>query len=268
MSAPEFLNSFPDVAASLSGKRFALVGLSGSHAAAVQQTVEHVDGFTKIFAGDVPEPGARQFQAFDILVVSPSGVPGDAWSSREKLALNDKPLLFVGTYEQLLKQSDLTSAFAHDFLLLPSAPAEVLLRAYHILAQSTNQQPLVRREGPPRVVVADDDPTTTMMLKTVLARAGFECHPVSDGGEALALARRLKPDALILDVNMPVMDGFEVLSAVRHEASLSATRVVMLTSLHQEVDVLRGFNLGADDYVVKPFNPLELSARIKRLVRV
>jgi two-component system alkaline phosphatase synthesis response regulator PhoP len=77
------------------------------------------------------------------------------------------------------------------------------------------------------------------------------------------MARELIPHAAVLDVNMPGMDGFEILSAIRKDGL--PVRVVMLTARQHESDVLRGFNLGADDYVVKPFNPLELAARLKRL---
>ena len=86
----------------------------------------------------------------------------------------------------------------------------------------------------------------------------------ADGPKALEAARRLRPHAAVLDVNMPGMDGYEVLAAIRAE-NIPA-RVMLLTARQQESDVIRGFTLGADDYVVKPFSPMELVARIKRLV--
>jgi len=92
----------------------------------------------------------------------------------------------------------------------------------------------------------------------------MECHTAADGLEAIAAARRLKPQVAVLDVNMPGMDGFEVLAAIRAEGIPS--RVVLLTARQQETDVIRGFTLGADDYVVKPFSPMELVARLKRLL--
>ena len=76
--------------------------------------------------------------------------------------------------------------------------------------------------------------------------------------------RELCPHAVVLDVNMPGMDGFQVLAAIRHAAL--PVKVIMSTARQNESDVLRGFELGADDYVVKPFNPLELVARLKRLL--
>ena len=93
----------------------------------------------------------------------------------------------------------------------------------------------------------------------------MECRTASSGPEALQMIREFSPHAAVLDVNMPGMDGFEILSAIRRAAL--PVRVVMLTARQHESDVLRGFTLGADDYVVKPFNPLELAARLKRLLQ-
>jgi two-component system OmpR family response regulator len=115
------------------------------------------------------------------------------------------------------------------------------------------------------VLVADDDQMVLTVLSGVLQNFGMECHAAPDGGSAMQLLRRLRPHAAVLDVNMPTLDGFEVLSAIRSEAL--GIRVLLLTARQQESDVLRGFALGADDYMVKPFSPLELVARLKRLVR-
>ena len=76
--------------------------------------------------------------------------------------------------------------------------------------------------------------------------------------------RKLRPQAAVLDVDMPGMDGYQVLTAVRQEGL--AVRVLLLTARQQESDIVRGFSLGADDYVVKPFSPMELVARLKRLL--
>ncbi|MDQ3280714.1 MAG: response regulator, partial [Acidobacteriota bacterium] len=119
----------------------------------------------------------------------------------------------------------------------------------------------------PLIVTADDDPTTTAIVRAVVTQAGMSCEVAPNGKRALELARELHPDAMVLDVNMPYLDGFEVLTALRGASETADIPVLMLTSVQQEHDVLRGFTLGADDYVVKPFNPMELLARVKRLVR-
>ena len=95
----------------------------------------------------------------------------------------------------------------------------------------------------------------------------FDGHVTDSGSDALELASSLHQAAVILDVNMPGMSGFEALSRLKSAKATRPVPVIMVTARSQEVDVLRGFSLGADDYVVKPFNPIELVARLKRILR-
>jgi DNA-binding response OmpR family regulator len=118
--------------------------------------------------------------------------------------------------------------------------------------------------GKPEILIADDDMHVLAVVRSTLESLGMECRSATSGPEALNLIRQLCPHAAVLDVNMPGMDGFEVLAAIR-QAGLPL-KVIMLTARQRERDVLRGFELGADDYVVKPFNPLELAARLKRFL--
>jgi DNA-binding response OmpR family regulator len=118
--------------------------------------------------------------------------------------------------------------------------------------------------GKPEIVIADDDTHVLAVVRNALQSLGMECRSANSGPEALRMIRELCPHAAVLDVNMPGMDGFEVLAAIR-QADLPL-KVIMLTARQHERDVLRGFELGADDYVVKPFNPMELAARLKRFL--
>jgi len=124
--------------------------------------------------------------------------------------------------------------------------------------------PPAPRTGKLKVVVADDDPTVLALVRAAIENFGMECVTASDGTTGIDTIRRVRPDAAVLDVNMPGMDGYEVLAAIRGESI--PTRVLLLTARQQESDVIRAFSLGADDYVVKPFSPLELVARLKRLL--
>lgn len=117
----------------------------------------------------------------------------------------------------------------------------------------------------PRIVVADDDPVTIALIKAAARAEGFDCSAASDGLDALKLVESETPDLLILDVSMPGYDGFEVLSMIRDRPD--KPRVMMLTASKREVDAVRGFELGAEDFVSKPFNLLELRARMRKLVR-
>ena len=117
-----------------------------------------------------------------------------------------------------------------------------------------------------QVLVAEDDPMMATLLKTRLEREGFRVSVYGNGLQALEAAMASVPDLVILDVRMPGMDGFEVLAALRGESRADKLPVLMLTSMGREADLVRAFELGADDYVVKPFSPTELLARMRRLL--
>jgi len=149
---------------------------------------------------------------------------------------------------------------------------EVIMRLSFALARGTApvasgagaEPPRRAPSAKPEIVIADDDRHVLAVVRSALQGLGMECRPASSGPEALRMIRERCPHAAVLDVNMPGMDGFEVLAAIRHAAL--PLKVIMLTARQNERDVLRGFELGADDYVVKPFNPLELAVRLKRFL--
>ena len=115
-----------------------------------------------------------------------------------------------------------------------------------------------------RILVVDDDTALAEMIGIVLRADGFEPHFCADGGEALAAFQRTKPDLVLLDLMLPGKNGIEVCSEIRKE---SGTPIIMLTAKSDTADVVRGLESGADDYVVKPFNPKELVARIRTRLR-
>lgn len=115
-----------------------------------------------------------------------------------------------------------------------------------------------------RVLVVDDDDTIRDLLRSYLAREGFEVREAADGEAALTAARVFRPDVVVLDVLVPGLDGLEVLRRLRAEA---ACYVILLTAKTEEADRVVGLELGADDYVTKPFSPRELVARIRAVLR-
>ena len=115
-----------------------------------------------------------------------------------------------------------------------------------------------------RVLVVDDDPALAEMLTIVLRGEGFETAVVGDGTRALPAVRDLRPDVVLLDLMLPGMNGIDVCRAIRAE---SGVPIVMLTAKSDTVDVVLGLESGADDYVVKPFKPKELVARIRARLR-
>ena len=115
-----------------------------------------------------------------------------------------------------------------------------------------------------RVLVVDDDPALAEMLTIVLRGEGFDTAVVGDGTRALPAVRDLRPDVVLLDLMLPGMNGIDVCRAIRTE---SGVPIVMLTAKTDTVDIVLGLESGADDYVVKPFKPKELVARIRARVR-
>jgi DNA-binding response OmpR family regulator len=117
---------------------------------------------------------------------------------------------------------------------------------------------------PKKILVVDDKQELRTLLKTYLTQEGFEVATAGDGQEALFVARREKPDLIILDLMMPEMGGYDFLRAYSREAD---TPVIILTARLEENDKVLGLELGADDYVTKPFSPRELTARARAVLR-
>ncbi|WP_106849564.1 MtrAB system response regulator MtrA [Blastococcus sp. Marseille-P5729] len=116
----------------------------------------------------------------------------------------------------------------------------------------------------PRILVVDDDPALAEMLGIVLRNEGFDPAFVADGARAISAYRELKPDLILLDLMLPGMNGIDVCRSIRGE---SGVPIVMLTAKADTVDVVLGLESGADDYMVKPFKPKELVARIRTRLR-
>jgi two-component system phosphate regulon response regulator PhoB len=118
-----------------------------------------------------------------------------------------------------------------------------------------------------KVLVVDDEPDAIELVAFNLKKSGLEVITAEDGVEALAKARETVPDAIVLDVMLPQMDGLEVCRALRREPKTAAIPVIMVTAKGAEVDRVLGLELGADDYLTKPFSPRELVLRIKKLLQ-
>jgi len=115
-----------------------------------------------------------------------------------------------------------------------------------------------------KILVVEDDKKTASLIKLYLEREGFETVIAYDGRQALKLAEQHRPIFVILDLMLPVLDGWEVCRRIRQSSDVP---ILMLTARGEEVDRVSGLTLGADDYVVKPFSPRELVARVKAILR-
>lgn len=146
---------------------------------------------------------------------------------------------------------DLREAFVFDLL------ADDMLR--YTLTMNERTTPLI--------LVVDDDPKIVRLVRSYLEQADFAVETAADGEAALHQIRRLHPDLVVLDLMLPGRDGLDVTRTVRGIPELSSTPILMLTARVDDIDRILGLEMGADDYVTKPFNPREVVARVKAILR-
>jgi DNA-binding response OmpR family regulator len=292
--------SVPDeVTAALRGKRVALIGFTPEGADSLCGVLAEVEARARLFeAEDAPEYHPVQECDLVIVHVRP-GTLDCRWLNGAAPLPAGMRLVLAGARRDLLKLPVATLAREAELLAQPWHTEEVVMRlnmalnrravespsraacATALPADGSGSEISTRQETPasgragqeacataplrPRVVLADDDAIVLTVVASTMQNYGMTCETANNGRDALRLIRETRPHVAVLDVNMPGQDGFEVLAAVR-EANLPVA-VILLTARQREGDILRGFQLGADDYLVKPFNPLELMARMKRLLR-
>jgi DNA-binding response OmpR family regulator len=117
-----------------------------------------------------------------------------------------------------------------------------------------------------RILLADDDPALRRLIGTTLGTDDFDVLQAVDGEEALRVARQQHPELVLLDVNMPKLNGFEVCRYLKNEPETSGIKIVMLTARGADVDRARGREAGADDYFIKPFSPVQLLNKVYSLL--
>ncbi len=117
-----------------------------------------------------------------------------------------------------------------------------------------------------RVLIADDDPIILNFLSALLKDKGYQVITAEDGHRTLQAALIYHPDVIVTDLVMPYMDGFEIIKILRGEPRLKDTPIIILSMKDKEEDIVKGLEEGADDYIIKPFNALELVTRIRKLL--
>ena len=118
-----------------------------------------------------------------------------------------------------------------------------------------------------RILIAEDEPSIVLSLEFLLREAGHEVFTATTGADALKLAQERKPDLIVLDVMLPVVNGFEVCRTLRADPYLRGTRILMLTARGREQEVARGLALGANAYITKPFGTRELMKVVEDLLK-
>lgn len=271
-------DQFPTaVTNALAGTRFALVGFDATEADRALHALQDVQAFGRTLEPTSSTPHAADAKpVFDICVLK---LPGDESPSAEPgyRPVSDQPLLLVGSRAQITAHGKSISSPYSDFVIEPWTSEELIMRAYHLLsiARAPTEEKRPGRTGPGhepgqplKALVADDDLATSILIKTALKSQGLDAATARDGGTALEMARTHQFAVIVLDINMPTLNGFEVLSALQSDDPPNTTPVLVVSNRHQEADIVRAFALGALDYVTKPFSPLELVARVRRILAV
>jgi DNA-binding response OmpR family regulator len=256
---------------SLAGKRFGLMGFEPAEADSIIAVLKTVRGIGSVVGWAPNVPGLNSLSRFDACIINTSAIGSrEQPAPIETIARSRRPALIIGTLEELMMHSDAVTDLNRDFVVRPFKPEELLLRASRILRFAETAELEIQsstRNSMRHILLADDDATTIIMISAILKHFGFECEIAHDGVQALDIARKKKPDLVLLDVSMPKMNGFEALAALRKDSATRDMPVVLVSAHRDETDVVKGFSLGANDYITKPFTPGELMARINRVLQ-
>jgi DNA-binding response OmpR family regulator len=255
----------------LAGRRFALMGFDHPESGSIVEALGTVRGIGHVVGAVADIPALNTFSPFDACFINASVIGSDEQPAPlEIISRSRKPAVIVGTPEELASRVALVADPKRDFLLRPCNPEELLWRAYRVLRFVETAAVTIQaapRNGARRVVLADDDAATIVMISTILKYFKFECNVAHDGAEAFEIARKKRPDLVLMDVSKPRMNGFEALSAMRNDLATRYLGIILISAHHEEAEVVKGFSFGADDYITKPFYSGELMARINRVLR-
>jgi DNA-binding response OmpR family regulator len=213
----------------------------------------------------LPRGEVKDYREFDLFLLNcaPAEIlKRDASSFRAVLA-SGTPTIAIGSRTALGVLRTAGDPRTWDFSAKPISMDELVWRAANLLARREEME--IPRQLPARVVVADHDPFTRTLIESALARQRVACELVEDGDAAWSAIGKSQPGAVILDLTLPNRDGFQLMADIRR-APGRKPKVIVLSARQSEADILRAFALGADDYVTKPFSPLELTARLTRLL--
>lgn len=248
------------VARALSGKRVALIGLDGDAADLMCGALGQVGAKARLFeASQSPHAEAVEICHLVMVHVRPGNM-SSPWLAADTVRLPPLPTIFFGSAEELLSLNSQVQRRASGLLIEGCLPEEALLRLRFALTQSPS--PVRRVAGAEsEFVIAYGDEASHKPIEAKMSEYGLRCRFTTSGPETILLLRHLQPPAAVVDLNL---DGFEALAAIRAEAM--PVRTILVTSGGNEDEILRGFTLGAEDYLVQPFSPIELIARLKRLV--
>ena len=256
------------VATPIVNKRFALIGLTDRDENVISETLTQLRARAVRISSDTTLVGINALAPYDACIVDPATLAGNKTSGGITLADLERRQVLALMDESQLVASDLASLHPRwEVIIKPVRSPELVLRLSRLIANGEQRSLPRASDANRKVLVVDDDQTVRALLSAILEAAGFQCDCATNAGDALAALAMGRHDLVMLDLGMPEMDGFNVLKTIRSGHPMRDPAVVIVTSATREEDVLRGFGLGADDYVTKPFNPRELIARCQRAIR-
>jgi CheY-like chemotaxis protein len=253
-----------DLITGLSKVRIGLVNFSDKEANRIRSAAQSAN--VQVLIDQMKSVSIEHQTGYGALVINECSLSAPAAVHRPQWSV---PAVFIGSRSSLLSFSKLP-ARAFDFLIAPWDAEEVLVRVSRLIAKvapnpTTGDSPSMQRRRP-RVLIADDDPTMVSIVSEVLQQSEIDFDVARSGKNALEVLQRRPPDAIVLDVNMLDMDGFEVLNRLRGNLVTSEITVLLLTARRDKNDIAQGFSSGADDYMVKPFKPLDLVERVRKMI--
>jgi CheY-like chemotaxis protein len=272
VNTPEATFVLPDkIRKFLRMQKLAFIGFDEAEKRRMARAFEPAGIFPYYFQWSDVASLTSALQHFNLLLLNVlSEEPNTLWAHLDTIAKYQCPILLAGDSKFLAQHSTTMKTYSRELIFTPWNAEEIALRSYHLLYEFEKQpvalQSLAMDEKI-RVVAADDDPTTLALISIMLRKNNIEGHIAHNGKQALELIKSVAPHAIIADVNMPHLDGFEVLAALKNEAQTRHIPIILLTARQQEMDIIRAFGLGADDYLTKPFSPMELLARLQRLIK-
>lgn len=253
-------SSFPSVARVLNGKRVALIGLDGEAADLMCGALEQVGAKARLFeASQSPYAEAVGMCHVVVVHVRPENMES-RWLAQEAPGLPALPTIYLGSPDFLLSLNSEVQARPTGLLTEGCLPEEALIRLKTALAHSPSTVSRVAAAEGGELVIACSDAAWQTTIEAKMKEYGLRCRVAASGPETILLLRHLHPPAALVEVGM---DGFEALAAIR--AGSLPVRTIFVPSQYSEDEILRGFSLGADDYLVQPFSAVELVARLKRL---
>lgn len=245
----------------LANSRIALIDFTDAQAKVLIAAIAEVGGNCRQFTETAALTDSIELYSAAVLNLASARLD-PSWISDRRFMASPVPLLAIGTFEDIRTLAAINLR-ANEVLLTPLLKAEFLFRLMRCVAVGQRAGSGCS-ERAPLVVIADDDPSARALVSGILRNRGFECRETADGQKGLELSRRLLPDLLVLDVRMPFINGFSVLSELRNDPSTRALRVLMLTGANEPEDIQRGADLGASSWLCKPFRPFDFVLRLKQ----